>query len=47
MPLGFDNSSFHRAIQNCPPFAKLGERFDAFVTPEHCLTFRKKDKDRK
>ena len=39
-PLGFDNSSLVYAINNQPQEG-MGERFDAFVIPKQCPTFKK------
>lgn len=40
IPLGFANGSFARAIRSRPEQG-AGERFDAFVIPLECDTFRK------
>lgn len=39
-PLGIDNSSFVDALKNQPEDG-LGQRFEAFVIPKQCPTFRK------
>jgi hypothetical protein len=40
IPLGIVNSSFDEAIR-AQPDQGMGERFDAFVIPKICPTFRK------
>jgi len=37
IPIGFDNHSFQRALENRPKKGR-GERFDAFVIADHCDT---------
>ncbi len=40
IPLGFANSTLVQAIRNRPDEGR-GERFEAFVIPKSCPTFRK------
>lgn len=40
IPLGFDNSSLVRAVQRQPE-SGIGYRFEAFVIPRTCDTFRR------
>jgi len=40
IPLGINNHSLVDAIQDQPKFG-LGTRFDAFVIPKECPTFKK------
>lgn len=42
IPLGFDNNSLLVAIQNHPTKG-LGVRFEAFVIPKTCETFKYED----
>jgi hypothetical protein len=42
VPIGFANTSFAQAIVNQPRFGD-GARFEAFVIPEECATFRRGD----
>ena len=44
IPLGFDNRTLLRAIKRQPP-SGLGYRFEAFVIPRECPTF-KREKER-
>lgn len=39
--IGFENISFTEAISLCPKEG-LGQRFDAFIIPFKCKTFKKK-----
>lgn len=41
VPLGIENKSFLQAIQNSPEGPGLGEKFEAFVIPRICDTFRR------
>ncbi len=41
LPLGFDNGSFVRAL-NRQPESGRGERFEAFVIPKECPTFKRR-----
>ncbi len=40
IPLGIANSTFVKAVQNRPESGE-GERFEAFVIPVECPTFKK------
>ena len=42
VPLGFDNFSLARAIEN-QPNSGSGERFTAFVIPKKCPTYKSLD----
>lgn len=40
VPLGIDNVSLSRALREWPFDADIGMRFEAFVVPADCPTFR-------
>ncbi|MFW9874521.1 MAG: hypothetical protein ACFFG0_15550 [Candidatus Thorarchaeota archaeon] len=40
IPIGFSNSSFAKAIRNQPEEGQ-GGRFEAFIIPKKCNTFKK------
>lgn len=44
VPLGFDNFSFARAINNQPEFSP-GEKFVAFIIEKECPTFEKLEEE--
>ena len=43
IPIGFNNSSFLKAIRNRPEVG-MGEDFTAFVLPKHTFTLKKVEK---
>jgi hypothetical protein len=40
IPIGFNNSDLSCALQEQPK-SGMGKRFEAFVIPQECLTFKK------
>ena len=44
VPIGFNNSSLKRAVQNQPDYGR-GETFDAFVIPKNCPRMLRMEKE--